>query len=116
MKVGIQGTGSFNDYSVFLRAIGNALRDLPDGDTEFIVFSAGPLTINRFALEFINVSERSLKARGIKTKLIKVPPSWFKNNIHEISYFAFFSKPKEPVSDIVDLAESKDIDCGVYRY
>lgn len=116
MKVGIQGTKNFNDYSVFLRAIGNALRNMPEEDKELIIFSAGPLAINQFALEFINISERSLKARGIKIKIVKVPPSWFKTNIKEISYFAFFSKPKETVSDIVDLAESKDIEVGVYRY
>jgi hypothetical protein len=116
MKVGIQGTKNFNDYSVFLRAIGNVLRSIKEDDKELIIFSAGPLTINQFALEFVNVSERSLKARGIKTKIVKVPPSWFRTNIKEISYFAFFSKPKETVSDIVTLAESKDIEVWVYRY
>jgi hypothetical protein len=116
MKMGIQGTGRFNDYSVFLRAVGNALRDMTEDDKEFIIFSAGPLVINQFALEFINVSERSLKARGIKTKLVKVPPSWFKSNMKEISYFAFFSKPKETISEIVSLAEAKDVEVGIYRY
>lgn len=116
MIVGIQGTSSFNDYSVFLRAMGVALRELTEDDTEFTVFSAGPLTINRFASEFLNVSERSLKARGIKVKLVKVPPSWFKTNMNIINYFAYFSKPKEPVSDLVDMAEAKDIEVGVYRF
>jgi hypothetical protein len=68
------------------------------------------------AMEFVNISERSLKARGIKIKLIKIPPSWIKDNIHSIGYLAYFSKPKEPVSDLVDLAEAKDIEVGVYRY
>jgi hypothetical protein len=67
-------------------------------------------------LEFSNVSERSLKARGIKIKFFKVPPSWIKENIRSINYLAYFSKPKEPVSSLVDLAESKDIEVGVYRY
>ena len=116
MMVGIQGTSSFNDYSVFLRAMGVALKDMDKDDTEFTVFSAGPLTINRFALEFLNVSERSLKSRGIKVKLVKVPPSWFKSNMKVINYFAFFSKPKEAVSELVDLAEAKDIEVGVYRF
>lgn len=116
MIVGIQGTKGFNDYAVFLRGIGNALRDLPEGDTEFTVMSAGPININRFALEFLNISERSLKARGIKPKLVKVPPSWIRNNINDVNYFLFFSKPKEDYSDLVTLAESKDIEVGVYRY
>ena len=116
MIVAIQGTKGFNDYSVFLRGIGNALRSLPDNDKEFTIMSAGPVNINSFALEFSNISENSLKARGIKIKLVKIPPSWIKNNINSVSYFLFFSKPKEAVSDLVDLAEAKDIEVGVYRF
>jgi hypothetical protein len=96
--------------------MGVALSSLPEDDTEILFASAGPLNINNMAMEFINISERSLKARGIKTKLIKIPPSWIKENIHKIEYFAYFSKPKEPVSDLVDLAEAKDVSVGVYRY
>jgi len=116
MIVAIQGTKKFDDYNVFLRAMGVALSSIPEGDAEFTIASAGPLNINQMGLEFSNVSERSLKARGIKIKLIKVPPSWIKENIHSIGYFAFFSKPKETVSELVDLAEAKDIEVGVYRY
>lgn len=116
MKIAIQGSNSFNDYSVFLRAMGTALYSLPEEDSEFYIYSAGPAKINSMGLEFTNVSERSLKARGIKIKLFKVPPSWIKENIHDISYFAYFSKPKEPVSSLVDLAEAKDIEVGVYRF
>lgn len=116
MIVVIQGSKSFDDYSVFLRAMGTALSSMPEGDKEFTVFSAGPHNINTFGLEFINVSERSLKARGIKPKLVKVPPSWVKSNIYDVDYLAYFSKPKEPVPAIVELAEAKDIEVGVYRY
>ena len=116
MIVGIQGTKSFNDYSVFLRGIGNALRSLPQDDKEFTIMSAGPININNLALEFANVSENSLKARGVKIKLVKIPPSWIKNNIHSVNYFLFFSKPKEQLSELVDLAEAKDVEVGVYRF
>jgi hypothetical protein len=116
MIVAIQGTKNFNEYEVFLRGIGNALRSLPESDREFTIMSAGPLNINRFALEFSNISERSLKARNVKIKLVKVPPTWIKDNIHKVNYFLFFSKPKESLSELVDLAEAKDIEVGVYRY
>ena len=116
MIVGIQGTKNFNDYSVFLRGIGNALRSLPENDKEFTIMSAGPINVNSFALEFSNVSENSLKARGVKIKVVKIPPSWIKNNINNVNYFLFFSKPKEQVSELVDLADAKDIEVGVYRY
>lgn len=116
MIVAIQGTKNFNDYSVFLRAMGTSLSMLEDDDKEFFVYSAGPSAINSMGLEFSNVSERSLKARGIRIKFVKVPPSWIKENIHSVNYLAYFSKPKEPVSNLVDFAESKDIEVGVYRY
>jgi hypothetical protein len=116
MILAIQGTSSFEDYSVFLRAMGTALSQIKDEDKEFYVYSAGAAKLNSMALEFCNVSERSLKARGIKIRLIKVPPSWIKQNIHAVDYFAFFSKPKEAVSSLVSYAESKDASVGVYRF
>lgn len=116
MIVVIQGTKSFNDYAVFLRAMGTALHSMDKDDKEFYLYSVGPTTINSFGLEFMNVSERSFKGRGIKSKFFKVPPSWAKTNIHDIDYLAYFSKPKEPLSDLVQLAEAKDLSVGVYRY
>jgi hypothetical protein len=116
MIVAIQGTRNFNDYNVFLRAMGTSLSSMDLDDKEFLIFSAGPVNINTMAMEFSNISERSLKARGIRIKLTKVPPSWIRNNIHDVDYMAYFSKPKEPVSDLVDLAEDKDIAVGIYRY
>ena len=116
MIVGIQGTRSFDDYSVFLRGMGAALAYMGQEDKEFLIYSAGPSNINSMGMEFSNISERSLKARGIKIKFIKVPPSWIKENIHSLNYFAFFSKPKEPASSLVDLADAKDIEVAIYRY
>lgn len=117
MIVGVQGSRNFNDYSVFLRAMGTTLSMLDkSGDKELTIMSAGPSKVNSFAMEFVNVSERSLKARGIRAKVVKMPMSWFRSNIHELEYFMYFSLPKEPVSDLVDEAEDKDIDVGIYRY
>jgi hypothetical protein len=117
MIVALQGTKGFNDYSIFLRGMGVALRNMDrDKDTEFTVYSAGPRQINLFALEFLNVNERSLKAYGIKTKFVKVPPKWLEQNVHTFDYVLYFSKPKESLSPIVDLADAKGIDVGVYRY
>lgn len=116
MIVAIQGSRTFSDYNVFLRAMGTSLSSMAEGDDEFLIYSAGPVNINTMALEFSNVSERSFKARGIKIRFRKVPPSWIRSNIHELNYFLYFSKLKEPVSDLVDLAEAKDLDVGIYRH
>jgi hypothetical protein len=116
MIVAIQGSKTFKDYSVLLRAMGTSLSMLKEDDKEFFIYSAGPSTINSMGLEFSNVSERGLKARGIKIKFFKVPPSWVTANMQKIDYLVYFSQPKEPVSNLVDLAESKGIEVGVYRY
>lgn len=116
MIVAIQGTRNFNDYNIFLRAIGTAMSSMDEDDKRLTIFSAGPSNINAMAMEFTNVSERSLKARGIRIKLVKVPPKWIKENMSDVDYLAYFSKPKEPVSDLVDVAEDKDIEVGIYRY
>lgn len=116
MIVAIQGTRNFNDYNVFLRGIGTALRSLPADDKQFVIYSVGPIQINAFATGFANITENSLKSQGIKIKFKKVPNTWLENNLHEVDYVLFFSKPKEPLSTLVKKAEAKDIEVGVYRY
>lgn len=116
MIVGIQGTRSFDDYQILMRAMGSALYNLSDGDKEFFIYAAGPANINSMVTEFANITERSLKARGIKSRLFKVPPSIIKENIKEMDYFIFLSKPGEKNSSLVDVAESANVDVGIYRY
>lgn len=116
MIVVVQGTRSFNDYTIFLRAMGTAMSQMDSEDNELTLFSAGPVNINTMATEFVNVSERSFKGRGKKIKLVKVPPTWIDKNLPEISYFAFFSKPKEDISQQVKNADAKSVNVGVYRY
>ncbi len=117
MIVGIQGTKAFSDYNVFLRAMRVILSDFQQGeDNEFVIYSAGPANVNSFAMGFINITENSLKSLGIKTRVIKLPPKALKEKMHDISYFAFFSEPKENVSDLVREAEDKDIEVGIFRY
>lgn len=116
MMIAIQGTRGFTDYSVFLRAMGTAMSSMAEDDKEIQIFSAGPVGVNEMATEFSNISERGLKARGKRIKLVKVPPSWIEKNIHSVDYFAFFSKPKETMSPLVDLADANGVEVGVYRY
>ena len=116
MIIAIQGSKSFDDYSVFLRAMGTAMSYLDQEDSQILIYSAGPMGLNAMATEFCNVSERGLKARGKKIKLVKIPPKWIEQNIHQIGYFAYFSKPKETPSSLVDFADAKDVNVGVYRY
>lgn len=116
MIVGVQGTSSFDDYQVFLRAMGVALSSIKEEDPYFYIYSAGPAKINSMVMEFVNVSERSMRSRGIKVKMYKVPPSWLEENIVELNYLAFFSKPKEGTSRVVKVAEENNVDVGIFRY
>jgi hypothetical protein len=116
MIVAVQGTKGFDDYQVFLRAMGVALSSMPEDDSEFLIYSAGPAKINAMVSEFTNISERGMKSRGKKIKFFKVPSSYLEENINHVNYLAFLSKPKEPVSRLVAQAELNNIEVGIYRY
>lgn len=116
MIIGVQGTNNFSDYNVFLRAMGVAMSSMKDDDEYFYVYSVGPARVNSMVSEFVNLSERGMKARGKKIKSYKVPPSWVEENISDINYLAFFSQPKERVSSLVEVAQDNDIEVGIFRY
>jgi len=114
MNIVVQGTKEFSDYNVFLRAMGVALSDITDG--EFNVYSAGPAQINSFTAEFCNLSENSLKQRGIKTRFYRVPPSFVEENMNRFQYFAFLSTPNQRPSKLASSAELSGVEVGIFRY
>jgi len=116
MIVAVQGTNDFDDYNIFIRAMGVALSCMPEEDKEFVIYSAGPVKINAFVSEFSNLSERGMKARGRKIKFYKVANVWLEENINQVNYFAFLSRPKQPNSRLVDVAEKNNIEVGIFRY
>jgi len=116
MKIVVQGTNEFNDYNVFLRAMGIGLSSMQQNDDEYIVYSLGPSNINSFVSEFCNISEKGLKARGKKVKFYKVTPDWVVENIYDINYYAYLSKPKERVSKLVSFAQDSNIEVGIFSH
>jgi hypothetical protein len=116
MIIVVQGSKSFDDYNVFLRAMGTALSTIGQNDNEVFIYSAGPSKINAMAMEFSNIVERSMKARGFRVKMFKAPIAWVRSNITDVDYFVYLSKPKENLSELAVLAEKKGIELGVYRY
>jgi hypothetical protein len=116
MIVAVQGTKDFDDYSIFIRAMGVAMCNMRDSDKEFVIYSAGPTRVNSFVSEFSNLSERGMKARGRKIKFYKVANAWLEENINQIDYVAFLSKPKESASRLVDLAEKNNVEVGLFRF
>jgi hypothetical protein len=116
MIVAVQGTKEFNDYNVFLRAMSVALGEMKDGDNDFIIYSVGPAKINNFVSEFSNLSERGMKARGRKIKFYNTAPRWLSENIKQVNYFIFLSRPKQLKSKLVLSAEANNIDVGLFQY
>ena len=116
MIVGVQGTSSFDNYQVFLRSMAVALSELLEEDKTFHIYSAGPNNINMMAMEFVNLSERGMKARGKSIKFFKVTPEWLEQNVKDINHFAFLSNPKEPVSKIVHSSKLNNINTNVYTF
>ena len=116
MIVGVQGTSSFEDYKVFLRSMGVALSSLQENDPYFYIYSAGPSNVNSMVMEFVNLSERSMKTRGKKIKFYKVAPEWISENMLDVNYFIFLSKEKESLSRLVGEAQLNKIDVGIFNY
>lgn len=116
MNVVVQGTNDFSDYNIFLRAMGVAMSGMSAEDPELNVYSLGPTRINSMVSEFCNLSERGLKARGKKLKRYQVPFSWVEENMEHMNYFAFLSKPKQPLSKIIAKAELQGKEVGIFRY
>jgi len=116
MIVGVQGTPSFKNYNIFLRAIAVALSELKENEKEFYLYTAGPGNISAMASEFVNLSERGMKARGKSIKLFRVTPEWLEQNIKDFNHIAFLSNPKEPVSKIVHVSKLNNISTNVYNF
>jgi hypothetical protein len=116
MKIAVQGTEKFDDYNIFMRAMAVAMSMLSEDDKEILVYSVGPRRINGYVTEFCNITERSLKARGIKIRYQKIPLSWGEENISTFNYLAFLSKPKEYNSKLVAMAELSGVEVGLFKY
>jgi hypothetical protein len=95
--------------------MGTALYDL-DGDTEFTILTAGPHKLNDMAMEFVNISERTLKAKGIKAKVVKMPDKAIQERLLDLDSFIYFSLPKETPSELALEAEAKDLEVLFYRF
>lgn len=116
MIVAIQGSKSFSDYQVVLRAMGVAMSSIREEDEYFYIYCAGPANVNKMIMEFVNLSERGLKSRGKKIKMYKVPPSWIEENLSDIDYFLYLSSPNEKISGLAAKASNANIDVGIFSY
>lgn len=114
MIIAVEGTKNFADYETFMRAMGVALSQIND-DNRVDVWSAGPHTINNFTAAFCNSAENYLRQKGIRVSFKKVNAQYIKDNMHTVSYLAFFSKKNEKPSALVGTAELDNIEVGIFR-
>lgn len=114
MIIGIQGSKAFYDYAIFLNAMTRLLRKMDSEDTELVFLTAGPHKVNDMIYEFVNVS--NWKSRGIKTKVVKMPPKALAERMDSIDEFVYLCLPKEPVSFLVKEAEDHELIPQISRY
>ena len=115
MIIAVEGTKSFSDYDIFMRAMGIALSN--NTESEITIWCARPHTINSFTAAFCNSSENFLKQKGFKIKFSKAPTFWVADNLSYVNYFAFFSAPKESLSRLAKQAELlESCELGIFRY
>jgi hypothetical protein len=85
MNILVSGSPSFSNYQTFIRGVGVAIdeslpRDsdgnpvLQDNAINMInIYSAGPVNINNYTAEFVNLTERSVKSMGYKIRYHRYP-------------------------------------------
>lgn len=118
MMVVVQGTNEFDDYNIFLRGMGVVLSSMHQDDKTITFYVVGSKhnKMSEFAMEFCNLSERGMKARGKKIQMYKTTDSWVKEYLPQMQYFAFFSKPKQPLSLLAKDAQNNKIETGIFQY
>ena len=115
MIIVVEGSKTFSNYESFMRGMGVAL-SYPMKSDKIYVWSLGPTNINRFTAAFCNSSENYLRQRGLRVRHSKVTYDHAKNNMKNISYYAFFCNRNDKNSQTVALAEISGVEVGVFKY
>jgi hypothetical protein len=115
MIITVEGTKTFSDYEIFMKAMSVALSNIKDN--EINVWSLGPHKINSFTASFCNSSESFLKNKGFKVNFYKISHTWLAENLSSVNYYAFFSLPKEAESRMCKAAQLiEGCEVGIFRY
>lgn len=116
MIVAVQGSKTFDDYSVFMRSMAVALSSLKGDDDDMTIYTVGPHKVSSFIAGFVNLSEDGLKARGKTIKRYSVSHRWVEDNINKIDYFVYLANPDEHMSRLARTAERSGCEVGMFRY
>ena len=117
MRLLIESTKGFDDYQVFMRAMGVVMGHMKSSNDFIDVYSVGTYKLNAMVNEFFNVAEDSLRSRGIKHSFNILPGSTPELIMTRFNYMAYLSNPENTkLSKLVTLAEENNIEVGVFRY
>ena len=113
MIICVEATKSFDDYNVFMRAMGVALNSAkPNGEVNIWVVNSHRL--NHFARSFFNITESYLKSHKIKTRVVPVTKQYAALRLGKVDYFAYCCRKREPMSSLAKEAESLSKEVGVF--
>jgi len=116
MIIVVEGTKTFSDYEIFMRAMTVAL-STPNETNEIQVWSLGPHKINSFTAAFCNSAENYLRSKGFKVSFSKINTEYVRHNIDFVNYYAYFSLPKEPLSKFATYMQQQEtVEVGIFRY
>lgn len=113
MRLLINGGKSFANEQVFRRAMGVAMYDM-QGDTRLTLLLSGSHKTNDIARQFVNLTERSFTARGMKLDLTYVSVN--KLDWDSVDKVLVFVSPPYKSTPVVKIAEEHGKDVDIYRY
>lgn len=117
MIIVVEGTKSFKDYDIFMRAMSVGLSNIKSGDDDIQIWSLGPHAINGYTAAFCNSSENYLRQKGFKISFSRVNYSWVTENMQYVDYYAFFSSPNEKLSKLAEVAQLQEgLELAIFRY
>ena len=114
MIICIEGSRSFDDYDVFMRAMGVALSGAkPDSNVAIWVINSHKL--NNFARSLFDIKESHFKSHKIKARVVPVTRHYAELRLADIDYFVYCCRKRDKVSSLVAEAELLDTEVGVFR-
>ena len=113
MNLLVHGSRTFNDYAVFMRSMLVILSSM-EGQ-ELTIYSTGGNNLNNHVREFVNITQRSLSARGIKLEFRLIPLAEAKN-VEKFDKLFYFCNTGERTPEIVDTYDAANKEVLVFRY
>lgn len=111
MKVLINGSKDFDDPLTFRRAMGVVMSDM--SDSELSLYLTGAYKTSDIARQFVNLTEKSFAARGMRLTYIDVPHT---HPLDDIDIVVVCVNPPAKNTFVGRRAEEQGKEVYVFRY